>query len=120
MAAGPQTSAPPTRERTMLVRIFLPITLLLKMPPRILPLWTRSRRRPTVAPESDWKWEKYDDSRSPGMRQEGFSEKQILESARRAKLAKWFFMQGWFGILGALKWATLRVVHSGRSSARCR
>src|SRR5256714_8812867 len=66
MAAGPQTSAPPTSERTMLVRIFLPITLLLKMPPRILPLWTRSRRRPTVAPESDWKWEKYDDSRSPG------------------------------------------------------
>src|SRR6266513_4585047 len=34
------------------------------------------------------------------MRREGFSEKQILESARKAKLAKWFFMQGWFGILG--------------------
>src|SRR5437879_12281647 len=45
------------------------------------------------------------------MRQEGFSEKQILESARKAKLAKWFFIQGWFGILGALKWAILRVVH---------
>ncbi len=45
------------------------------------------------------------------MRREGFSEKQILESARKAKLAKWFFMQGWFGILGALKWAILRVVH---------
>src|SRR5437016_11349287 len=45
------------------------------------------------------------------MRQEGFSEKKISESARKAKLAKWFFMPGWFGILGVLKWAILWVVH---------
>ena len=45
------------------------------------------------------------------MRREGFSENKISESARKAKLAKWFFMQGWFGILGALKWAILWVVH---------
>src|SRR5882762_5652773 len=45
------------------------------------------------------------------MRKEGFSENKISESARKAKLAKWFFMQGWLGILVAVKWATLWVVH---------
>jgi nitroreductase len=45
------------------------------------------------------------------MRREGFSEKKISESARKAKLAKWFFMQGWFGILGGLKWGIFRLIH---------
>jgi nitroreductase len=45
------------------------------------------------------------------MRREGFSEKKISESARKAKLAKWFFIQGWFGILGGLKWAIFRLIH---------
>jgi len=46
------------------------------------------------------------------MRKEGFSEIQISKFAKKAKLAKWFFLQGWFGIFGGLKWAILRVVHS--------
>jgi nitroreductase len=45
------------------------------------------------------------------MRRAGFSETQISKSEKRAKLAKWFFIQGWFGILGALKWAILRAVN---------
>src|SRR5229473_1527558 len=46
------------------------------------------------------------------MRKEGFSETQISKSAKRANLAKWFFIQGWFGILGALKWAVFRAINS--------
>ena len=45
------------------------------------------------------------------MRRTGFSEEKISDAARKAKLARWFFIQGWFGILGALKWAIFRVVH---------
>src|SRR6266849_31474 len=32
------------------------------------------------------------------MQREGFSETQISKAAKKAKLAKWFFIQGWFGI----------------------
>jgi len=45
------------------------------------------------------------------MRASGFSEKKISESVKRASIAKWFFIQGWFGILGVVKWAILRVVN---------
>jgi nitroreductase len=45
------------------------------------------------------------------MRGAGFDEKKISESAKKATLAKWFFIQGWFGILGTLKWAILRMVN---------
>ena len=56
-------------------------------------------------------WRATTESQLEWMRKEGFSENKISESARKAKLAKWFFMQGWLGILGAVKWATLWVVH---------
>jgi nitroreductase len=56
-------------------------------------------------------WQATTESQLEWMRREGFSETDISKSARKAKLAKWFFIQGWFGILGALKWAILRVVH---------
>lgn len=45
------------------------------------------------------------------MRIAGFSEKKIAEYERRAKFGKWFFIQGWFGIFGAIKWAILRLLH---------
>jgi len=45
------------------------------------------------------------------MRTAGFSEKKISEAVTRAKIGKLFFIQGWFGILGALKWGILRVVN---------
>jgi len=56
-------------------------------------------------------WRATTESQLEWMRKEGFSENKISESARKATLAKWFFMQGWFGILGAVKWAILWVVH---------
>jgi len=56
-------------------------------------------------------WRATTESQLEWMRKEGFSENKISESARKATLAKWFFMQGWLGILGAVKWAILWVVH---------
>ena len=45
------------------------------------------------------------------MRAAGFSPKKIVESEQKSKWAKWFFIQGWFGILGALKWTICRLVN---------
>jgi hypothetical protein len=45
------------------------------------------------------------------MRTAGFTEKKIAEYERRAKFGKWFFIQGWFGVFGALKWVVLRLLH---------
>ncbi len=45
------------------------------------------------------------------MRTAGFSEKKIAEFERRAKFGKWFFIQGWFGVFGLVKWTLLRLVH---------
>lgn len=47
------------------------------------------------------------------MRTAGFSEEKILEAEKRAKLGKWFFLQGWFGVFGWLKLLVLRTVHLG-------
>lgn len=44
------------------------------------------------------------------MRTAGFTAKKIAEYERRAKFGKWFFIQGWFGILGAIKWIILRLI----------
>jgi nitroreductase len=45
------------------------------------------------------------------IRKAGVSEKEFSEYERKSKLTKWFFMQGWFGTLGALKWTILRVLN---------
>jgi len=45
------------------------------------------------------------------MRRSGFDEAKIAEAERKAKLVKWFFIQGWCNVLGALKWAILRTVN---------
>jgi len=45
------------------------------------------------------------------MRAAGFSPEKIVESEQKSKWAKWFFIQGWFGILGALKWTICRLVN---------
>jgi nitroreductase len=45
------------------------------------------------------------------MRTAGFSQEKILEAEKKAKLGKWFFLQGWFGIFGVLKLMILRFVH---------
>lgn len=45
------------------------------------------------------------------MRTAGFSPEKIAESEKKARLVKWFFIQGWFNVLGGLKWAILRTLH---------
>lgn len=45
------------------------------------------------------------------MREAGFPESKIREYERKAKFAKWFYVQGWFNLLGAAKWAILKAIH---------
>jgi nitroreductase len=45
------------------------------------------------------------------MRQSGFSEKKISEHELKAKIGRWLFAPGWFGILGAMKWAIFRLLN---------
>jgi hypothetical protein len=37
--------------------------------------------------------------------------REIAEFERKSKLAKWFFIQGWCNLLGALKWLAFRAVN---------
>jgi len=45
------------------------------------------------------------------IRRSGLSPQRISHYERRAKFGKWFFVQGWFGILGLLKWIALRIMN---------
>ena len=45
------------------------------------------------------------------MRTAGLNEKKIADYEKKAKLVKWFFIQGWFGLLGLLKWIILRLLN---------
>jgi nitroreductase len=56
-------------------------------------------------------WQTTTQSQLQWMRTAGFSSEKIYESEQKSKWAKWFFIQGWFGILGALKWLICRLVN---------
>jgi nitroreductase len=45
------------------------------------------------------------------MRTSGIAEKEVAEQEKKSKLAKWFFVQGWFGSIGALKSVALRTLN---------
>jgi nitroreductase len=45
------------------------------------------------------------------MRTSGFPTEKIAEFERKSKLAKWFFIQGWCNIFGALKWLVFSVIN---------
>jgi nitroreductase len=45
------------------------------------------------------------------MRASGFSAEKIAEFERKSKLAKWFFIQGWFNLFGVLKWLACRAIN---------
>ena len=45
------------------------------------------------------------------MRQSGFSEKKISEHALKAKIGKWLFTPGWFGVLGIAKRVLFRLLN---------
>jgi hypothetical protein len=48
------------------------------------------------------------------VRQRGFSCERVCEYERKAKFGKWFFIQGWFGVLGIIKWIALRAMNLSR------
>jgi nitroreductase len=56
-------------------------------------------------------WQTTTQSQLQWMRAAGFSLEKIYESEQKSKWAKWFFIQGWFGIFGALKWGICRLVN---------
>jgi nitroreductase len=41
----------------------------------------------------------------------GLQRERISQCERKAKFGKWFFIQGWFGVLDILKWIALRTVN---------
>ena len=45
------------------------------------------------------------------MRATGFSAEKISEQEKKSIFARLFFLQGWFGVFGCLKWLILRVIH---------
>jgi len=45
------------------------------------------------------------------MREAGLSPHKVAEYENKAKAVKWIFIQGWFGILGLLKWLILRLLN---------
>jgi nitroreductase len=45
------------------------------------------------------------------MREAEFPEDKIREYEYKARFSKWFYLQGWFNIFGAAKWAILKAVH---------
>jgi nitroreductase len=59
-------------------------------------------------------WQSTTQSYLEWVRQRGFSSERVSECERRAKFGKWFFIQGWFGVLGILKWIVLRMVNLSR------
>jgi nitroreductase len=56
-------------------------------------------------------WQSTTQSHLEWMRAAGLSPEKIGESEQKSKWAKWFFIQGWFGILGGLKWAICWLVN---------
>jgi nitroreductase len=45
------------------------------------------------------------------MRETGFSEEKIRDYEKKAKFARWFYLQGWFNVFGGMKWAILKAIH---------
>ena len=45
------------------------------------------------------------------MRVSGFSQKKIADHEMKAKIGRWIFMPGWFGMFGLFKWALFRLVN---------
>jgi nitroreductase len=60
-------------------------------------------------------WRETAESQLDWMRRSGFDAKKISDAERRVKLVKWFFIQGWFNIFGALKWIMFRIINLWKS-----
>lgn len=46
------------------------------------------------------------------MKETGCSAEKVAEQERKNKFGRWFFLQGWFNIFGAIKWMALRMVNA--------
>ena len=46
------------------------------------------------------------------MRKSGFTQKKISAQETKARIGRWLFAPGWFGILGALKWVLFRFLNA--------
>jgi len=56
-------------------------------------------------------WQSTTQSYLDWMRTAGFDREKIHEAEQKSKWGKWFFIQGWFGTIGALKWTICRIVN---------
>jgi nitroreductase len=56
-------------------------------------------------------WKSTGESQLQWMREAGIGESKIREHEKKSKLAKYFFVQGWFNSLGLIKWVVLRAIH---------
>lgn len=59
-------------------------------------------------------WRSTAQSELQWMRASGVDRAEVERREKKSKLGKWFFIQGWFGCLGLLKWLILRIVHLWR------
>ena len=56
-------------------------------------------------------WRSTQQAQLEWMRAIGLSPAEVSAYEKKTKLTRWFYAQGWFGLLGVLKWAILRIVH---------
>jgi nitroreductase len=60
-------------------------------------------------------WQSTTESYLKWVRTAEFAPEKIDELEQKSKWAQWFFIQGWFGTLGALKWAICGVLNLWRT-----
>jgi len=56
-------------------------------------------------------WKATTESHMKWVRTAGFSAEKIVEHEKKSRLAKWFFIQGWCGVIGFAKWVILRTLN---------
>jgi nitroreductase len=56
-------------------------------------------------------WQSTTQSHLQWVRTSSFTPEKISEFQKRSKFAKWFFVMGWFNLLGALKWLIFRLIN---------
>ena len=56
-------------------------------------------------------WELTNEGQLRWMQETGFGEDKIREYEKKAKFAKWFYVQGWFNVIGVAKWVVLKAIH---------
>lgn len=76
-----------------------------------MPAETASALVVAVAVADIGSWKMTTDAYLAWMRESGLSEKKIAEHELKAKIGRWLFIPGWFGMFGALRWVILRTLN---------